>query len=300
MTQALRNRPLRAVLAAAALLWLAACRTETAAGPKILPLPVPAEEVRLEAPFLGEMTPDAASRALRSAGNGDLFIIVHPGYYFFVQQKTARRQREKEPVIYDFMLRQMANERHFVHRAAGEKLAVVLVLPGGRYPAEYVRYVNELTDGAETVVLLRSRNRNVGELPREENARLKATIAELGVRRVILGGGYIGRCQEHVYSAVSLFSDSLTVAIAPEISGFSPKDISEETLVWLTRKDGTLDFDEVAEFIDAHRMNRAGDHAKVLSVSAVEGPAELCLAGWNSLVCEDDLTAALPSAVPAF
>jgi len=252
------------------------------------------------APFLSDMTLSEMADSFRMPEDRSLFVIVHPAYYFFVQRKAARWQRENDPVVYDFMLRQMANERNFIHRAGRNGVPVLLVLPGKKYSKPYMEYINSLSRDSDSVVLLRSRSRNVGELTREDTRAFKTLVGKLGVQRVLLGGGYIGRCQEHVYKAVSLVLDTSKVSIGPEISAFAPKDISAETLQWLSLPDGTLNRQEMTTFIDAHRMNRAGEHANVTYVSARNDLDDLCLAGWNSAVCEDDLTASLPQKVPAF
>jgi hypothetical protein len=178
--------------------------------------------------------------------NGTAYVIVHPAYYDFFHKKG------KHPIdeyVHRFISKQTKIERDFIANAIHNEELVLFILPGKWYSKEYVTYINDLTRGSESILFMESRNAGSGALHQEDIKALSDFFKEIGVTNVIVGGGYIGRCQNNVYARLSEMFGTEHVAIAPEISSFSPSDVSPAIIKMFTADGGIMEPKVISSFI---------------------------------------------------
>lgn len=189
-----------------------------------------------------------------------VFIIVHPAFYtFFTEdarinlgggdgkntENVVERLMDKSSFL-DPTLRLMQQQERmlleFMEAISTEKILMIVIVPGnyrnhlrrdsyGPFD-EYARFLNEMTNGSASVVYVQSRAVDDGKLLAADMQKLIDFIYAAGVRRVYMGGGYVGRCLEGFYED---FTDSLfrrdldgriEVYMVPEISAVSPVDMN--------------------------------------------------------------------------
>lgn len=202
----------------------------------------------LEMPSLLESANDPA---LRSPDPKDVYIIVHPAYAIFVRDLSKDALPE---VKYLLQKRQFYNEAKFI---ASESLAgkiVILIIPGhyldnSSNPLSYTAYLNNMTWGSNTVYYMYSESTNSGGLSTDDMISLYRMLKGMNTKRVLLGGGYIGRCQKEFYSQVTTYLDTIPAYIVPEISTISPEDISVVEAAALLKSLRVEDYAPVKAFI---------------------------------------------------
>lgn len=213
-----------------------------------------------------------------TANAEDAYIIVHPSYYLFFQKKpyfiepSDTKNITQSFVEMDFppentMLNLMkfyeSREIAFLASARSDKRLVILVIPG-KYELsrsylykkddennadEYARYINEATTGADTVLFLESENTNSGKVARQDMEILIQYLKQKSVQNIFIGGGYVGRCQEEFYRALSKEWGEDSIALMPELSAFSPSDITDATAKMLLMPDLKLNVTAANYFI---------------------------------------------------
>ncbi len=176
--------------------------------------------------------------------DGGLYVIVHPAYSFFFHDerpyyaagntvdsflnettytKSSRFLREQERSLRDFL--EITSTR---------KRLIVLVLPGGYQDYHgyiykdgtdmFALYVNSVTNNSESVLYLYSERPDRGRLSKESKKRLLEFFRSVRPEKIILGGGYLGRCIQDFYRDFSSSAYGEKMAIAGEISSFSRDD----------------------------------------------------------------------------
>lgn len=174
---------------------------------------------------------------------GTLYIIVHPAYYVFFHSRDGYESAGSPLDAFlsehfftkemRFLQEQERALRDFLEITSARKRLVLLILPDGNEGHahksrvdEYTRYINSVTNGAESVIYLFSEKPNRGSLPRETEARLHDFIEALAPERILIGGGYVGRCVDEFCSEFSARSGNRwKTTVAGEISAFSPEDL---------------------------------------------------------------------------
>ena len=208
------------------------------------------------------------------------FIIVHPAFYTFFTEDSrldlgggdgksklnvVERLNEKSSAL-DPTLKLMQEQetmlREFMEVIASENILTIVVLPGnykshmrydyfGHYD-EYTRFINEITNESASVVYVMSKAVDDGRLLPQDMDRLIDLIQAAGVKRVYMGGGYIGRCLEGFYEdfTESLFKRDLDkgidVYIVPEISAVAPVDLNNRWGQALFLPNGEVDYNMAA------------------------------------------------------
>lgn len=210
------------------------------------------------------------------ARGGRAFIIVHPAFYTFFtadpridlgggdgksKLNVVERLLEKSSAL-DSTLKLMQEQenilREFMEVIATEKILMVIVLPGNykkhlKYDYfgphdEYTRFINEITNESEAVIYVESRAVDDGKLLAEDMQKLIDLIEAAGVKRVYMGGGYIGRCLEGFYEDFTdgLFMRDLDkkvdVFMVPEISAVAPVDLDNKWGQALFLPSGQMDY----------------------------------------------------------
>ncbi len=171
----------------------------------------------------------ASLRSFKGDGAQDVYLIVHPGYaLFFRDQKRSNYSDVK----FQLLMRQFDNEERFIRDASRSRNIVVLIIPG-QYDTEmpapdtYTAYLNAVTEGSSSVFYLYSESVSNGNIPTSAMVDLYRFLQGLKVKRVLIGGGYIGRCQREFYAELTAYYQNAGSYIVPELSTISPEDVSD-------------------------------------------------------------------------
>jgi len=187
--------------------------------------------------------------------NKSVYIFVHPSYYLFFHSKKPQVTRpplDLKDSLVDLFLKepqmkavlrlgqeQQRNEKNFLEYLTMDEKLVMLLLPRNYRTAnsytymnssdEYTRYLNEIANGSPSILYMESESASVGRLLSEDLVMLLSFLEAIGAKSVLIGGGYVGRCQKEFYSYVTKYSFGSNYFIVPELSTFSPEDITEDT-----------------------------------------------------------------------
>jgi len=243
--------------------------------------------------------------------NGMVYIIVHPAYFVFFHNNKPVILRTPDNFssgIVDLFLKdspinrvsklvqqQQRNEKNFIEQITTDGKLVILVLPGDynnhpSYPYgsgtedEYARYINEITNGSESAIYIESRSPTGGKLLTNDLIMLLAFFGKIGAKSVLVGGGYVGRCQEEFYNYVSSYSATGNYFIVPEISIFSPEDLSEKKAESFS--DGEkINFQAASEFIISRTFGNVNlQHLSRRYMNALLNPPPVNANGKNNFV----------------
>ena len=202
---------------------------------------------------------------------GTAYIIVHPAYYTFFHKglqtktpvpETDEKKNEKKNAVERFLSAkpqdlsfsvlqaQERRTRDFLEYKSTEGMLTILVLPRnyaeyGGYsfkggPDEYTRYLNEVTNLSDSVLYLESKTANRGYLKESDMVRLMEFLLSIGVKKVLVGGGYVGRCLEDFYIDFTTAFGSEDVYVVPELSDVSLKELNKSLAKSLLMPDGTI------------------------------------------------------------
>lgn len=206
--------------------------------------------------------------------NGTVYVIVHPAYYSFFHAKSppeeyagddfdprnaVERILSQAPGDAETALLQAQERRtrDFLEYKTTDKKLVVLIIPrshrkfsGYAYkdgPDEFTRFLNEATNGSDSVVYLESRSATSGYLKDEDLVALIQFLAGTDAKQVLIGGGYVGRCLENFY--VNLAEDYGTsgIYLVPELVDISPSDMNNKLAARLLEPDGTINSAKASE-----------------------------------------------------
>src|SRR3990172_1541234 len=210
----------------------------------------------------------SASPELRKGGVPEVTIIVHPAYSVFLRDLA----REAYPdVKYRLLKKQFYNEAAFMAERAEAGGILVLIIPGNYStdsfsPLAYTSYLNAVASKGPSVFYLFSKTSSTGVINADDMISLYRFLQDVNADTMMIGGGYIGRCQREFYDQLTNFFERTRTYIAPEISTISPDDVSEREasriLAGLRRRDYT----SVRQFID----RKTEGNVNVLSVPRKE------------------------------
>jgi hypothetical protein len=218
---------------------------------------------------LPDINPEEYSNYRKYLDDGDLYVIVHPAYsvFFhdlqpylpgnpvdsFVSETTytdaSRFSREQERSL-----------RDFIEITSTRKRLILLVLPGnyqeygGYYYRDktdlYARYVNSVTNNSESVLYLYSEKPNRGKLSAKSKEQLTNFFESVNPERIIIGGGYLGRCISDFYKNISSSGFGEKMMVAGEISAFSRDDMNRLN-VGDFLNDGKLNIEVLKEVVSS-------------------------------------------------
>jgi hypothetical protein len=179
-------------------------------------------------------------------------IMVHPAYSLFFRDEHRNSYTEAK---YDLLKFQLDNEVRFISEIARTENLLILVLPGNFQqdsiaPLSYTYYLNAAAGAGASVYYLTSETWNNGTLSMDSMVTLYGFLKKVGATRMLIGGGYIGRCQREFYNQVSAYVDRVPAYIVPEISSISPDDVSgrESAEILASLRQG--DYGPVRKFIE--------------------------------------------------
>ncbi|MBI5635039.1 MAG: hypothetical protein HZA15_16340 [Nitrospirae bacterium] len=197
--------------------------------------------------------------------NGNVYFIVHPGYYAYFHAKHPLPQAEEiggYPALnlverlasdntlgrdYNIMVMKEQERliRNFLEFMSMEKKLVILVLPrnyrqhllngyaDGR--DEYARFINELTNMSPSILYIESETHDNGFLTRPDLELLQVFIDDTGAKKLMLGGGYLGKCLDNFYESVRLKYKYEDVSFVADITSVSPTDMVTDTVKLLVK-----------------------------------------------------------------
>lgn len=188
-------------------------------------------------------------------------VMVHPAYSLFFREERGRSRYSEAK--YDLLEFQFDSEARFISAIAMTDNILVLVLPGNFQqesiaPLSYVTYLNTAAGNGQSVYYITSEPGSSGALSMDSMVTLYAFLHQIKAGKVLIGGGYIGRCQRDFYDQTAVYREKVSAYIVPEISTISPDDIStresSEILDSLRRKDYT----PIRQFIEKKTGGAAG------------------------------------------
>jgi hypothetical protein len=234
---------------------------------------------------LADVPPQEYDKYRQYVKDGEVYIIVHPGYFPFFDkwdvtpietdyrkgypaQNIAQRATAVLPaenVAYRVAREQERVARDFLEFMSQEGRLVVLVLPRnylehltyGYVPGydEYARYINELTNGAENILWLESDTHNSGYLLDADLAMLGSFLDAAGVRTIRLGGGFLGKCLDNFYGSLRKRYAYDAISYVTEITSFSPADMVTDRASLITST-GKLKYSGLRKYFESVAFNR--------------------------------------------
>ncbi|MGE5894293.1 MAG: hypothetical protein ACM34I_09585 [bacterium] len=202
--------------------------------------------------------------------NGSAYIVVHPGFYIFFHSDRIEGRSDRDNVVEKFLMQpssspkvrvlklQEKTMRDFLEYMSSRNRLVILLLPGKykkdkRYQYrdganEYVRYLNEVTNGSPSVLYLYTRRLDDGRLSAKKMKMLLDFLSTAGARDVLLGGGYFGRCLSGFQMKMEKHTKR-DIYLVPELIQVSPEDLSLTLSLRLINSDGMLDAGIFSEYL---------------------------------------------------
>ncbi len=159
----------------------------------------------------------------------DVYIIVHPGYGVFFQNLAGEKYGTSK---YLLLNKQFENETAFLSSRAASGATIILVLPGNFMtesvaPKSFISYLNKTARGP-SVYYMTSKTSSSGSITHDDTLSLFAFLQSVKAERIMVGGGYVGRCQGEFYNELTSYRGAERTYIVPEISTISPVDISDQ------------------------------------------------------------------------
>ena len=186
-------------------------------------------------------------------------VMVHPAYSLFFREEHRSNYSEAK---YDLLKFQLDSEVRFISEIAKTDNLLLLVLPGNFEkqsiaPLSYINYLNAAAGSGASVYYITSETWSTGALSLESMITLFGFVQRVGAARLLIGGGYIGRCQREFYNQVSAYLDKVPTYIIPEISTISPDDISDRESAEILSSLRLGNYTPVMEFIDKKTQGAA-------------------------------------------
>ncbi len=179
--------------------------------------------------LISNLTSLSSADVLLSRSPAEVSIVVHPAYSVFFDDVLEKGYSEAK---YDLLKKQLENEARFIRNQAQYGNVVILVLPADSVAASmqsyYASYLNKISSKAKTVFYVFSETQSSGALPMEHMVSLYQFIQEVKAKKVLIAGGYIGRCQKEFFNQLLRYSGSENTYLVPEVSTISPEDISDK------------------------------------------------------------------------
>lgn len=193
----------------------------------------------------------------------DISIVVHPAYSVFFDDVLKKDYSGSK---YDLLKKQLENEARFMRSQAAYGNIVILVLPADSVSASmqsaYASYLNGITLNARTVFYVFSETASSGSLPMEHMVSLYQFIQEVKAKKVLIAGGYIGRCQKEFFNQLARYFSSETAYLVPEVSTISPEDVSDREAEQILLSIRRHDYGPVRDYIN----RKTAADLKIISV----------------------------------
>lgn len=216
---------------------------------------------------LTRLSSGTALSASAARGSSDAFIIVHPGYSFFFSTGKGKRFSGAR---FRMMELQFENEARFIAEQVRRGNIVVLIVPGNfkadsTSPLSYTAYLNAAA--GRSIFYLPSETSNNGTIATEDMVDLYRFLQNVNAPKVLIGGGYIGRCQKEFHKQLTSYYDRDKTYVVREISAVSPEDVSEREASLIVSGLQQTDFTPVARFLS----KKLDEEVNILSISPMQG-----------------------------
>ncbi len=201
-----------------------------------------------------------------------LMIIVHPGYSLFFREERRSTYSEAK---YGLLEHQLSQEARFITRNPKADNVLILVLPGSYEkdsiaPRSYTAYLNSIAGGKTNVYYIFSETSTSGALPLDTTLTLFSFLQNIRASRILIGGGYIGRCQKEFYEQLATYIEKAYLYIVPEISSVSPDDVSSAKAAAILEALRHKDYRRIVEFI----VDKTNGTANIMPLSGEAPPAD--------------------------
>ena len=198
---------------------------------------------------LSASSADAVPPALRGRA---VTIMVHPAYSLFFREERRSTYSEAKYALLKF---QLDNEARFISEIAKSDNLLILVLPGNYQqdslaPLSYTFYLNSSTKSSPLVYYITSETSSSGSMSSDTMVTLYGFLQRVKADKVLIGGGYIGRCQREFYSQITTYVDKIPAFIVPEISSISPDDIDSDEAQTIVNSLQRRNYAPVKKFIE--------------------------------------------------
>ncbi|HAK60213.1 MAG TPA: hypothetical protein DCO77_07490 [Nitrospiraceae bacterium] len=202
---------------------------------------------------IGKLTRGTSEAFAHRHGTVDISILVHPAYSVFIDGVTEKNYSD---AMFNLLRHQFESESGFIEDQAQAGEIVILILPAGSvsrttHHLSYTSYLNRVSSSGNSVLYLFSRSASSGSLARQDMLALYHFLRSVNPRRVLIGGGYIGRCQEEFFHQFVTYFDGMPIFFVPEISTISPKDLSASEASGIVKSIERHDYGPVKAFISS-------------------------------------------------
>lgn len=186
-------------------------------------------------------------------------IMVHPAYSLFFREEHRSTYSAAK---YDLLKFQLDNEARFIGEIAKSDNVLILVLPGNYQkdslaPLSYTFYLNSSTRSRPLVYYIDSETSSSGLLNTDTMVMLYGFLQRVRADKVLIGGGYIGRCQREFYNQITTYVDKIPAFIVPEISSISPDDVNDVEAQTIVNSLHRRDYAPVKKFIEKKGQGKA-------------------------------------------
>lgn len=241
------------------------------------------------------LTADSRQILAKHAAAEEIYFIVHPSYFLFFHEDSFIASRDgslsvvqifidsvrpQSPPIIQLMKEYERTQMEFISSSKSKKRIIILILPGGYLNSkqyiyregtdEYARYLNQIALDSDTLFYLESVNSTSGKLASDDQRVLQNFLKDIGAARISVGGGYVGRCQEEFYKYLLEIWPEDKLAIVPELSAFSPNDISDSTAKMLLTSEKKLNPWAAKYFLKNGGLKNLSSKVNIRSLSADE------------------------------
>lgn len=198
------------------------------------------------------LTAKTAAELPQNARTKYVTVIVHPAYSLFFREERRSTFTENK---YNLLKYQLDSEARFINEIARTDNVLILLLPGNYEkesiaPQSYTTYLNAAAGDSPTVYAIYSEVWTSGTLATDTMVKLYGFLRSVKAEKVLVGGGYIGRCQREFYNQMVAYVDKVSTYLVPEVSSISPDDITDQEAMTLLSSIRRNDFDPVRAFIE--------------------------------------------------
>ncbi len=207
------------------------------------------------------LTGDADRAPADPVSSSEVVVIVHPAYSLFFRDPWKDKGSYAK---FSLLKSQYENEAAAIENLAATGQVVVIVVPGNFTadsiaPKSFVAYLNRVTAAGQSMYYVFSETSSSGTLPTGEMVNFFAFLQKVNAKKVLIGGGYIGRCQREFHNQLKTYlgPGSMPIVIVPEYSTISPDDISDSEARYIVSRIRQQDYTPVVEFIDKKTRGQA-------------------------------------------
>jgi hypothetical protein len=177
--------------------------------------------------------------------------MVHPAYSLYFRNGSTAKYSEAK---YALLTKQFENEARFITEASQSGKIIILIIPGNYQtesvaPLSYTSYLNTVAAGPG-VFHVYSESSGSGTISMNDMVDLYRFLQGVKAGKVLIGGGFIGRCQREFYNEFTTYVEKDLSFIVPEISTISPDDISDAEARAILESIQRQDYRPVRSFID--------------------------------------------------